>query len=83
MNADRTVLSDAMWARIENVLPGRVVDALGYLVRFAILPGQAHDLKRVSDLLESLGFGALVGDRAFDADWLMGELNWSCAGRRW
>ncbi len=26
MNADRTVLTDAMWARIENILPGRKTD---------------------------------------------------------
>jgi len=58
MNADRTVLTDAMWARTGNMpegvrprrhggrpeggLTGRtvaVVDAPGYPVRFAILPG--------------------------------------------
>ncbi len=26
MNADRTVLTDAMWARIEHMLPGRATD---------------------------------------------------------
>ena len=49
-----------------------VVDALGYLVRFVPLPGQAHDLTGVPDLLEGLPFGALVGDKASDADWLLG-----------
>ena len=48
-----------------------VVDALGYLVRFVILPGQAHDLAGVPALLEDLGYGALIGDKAFDADWLI------------
>ena len=44
-----------------------VVDALGHLVRFVILPGQAHDLTGVPDMLEGLPlFGALVGDKAFD-----------------
>ena len=47
-------------------------------MRFVILPGQSHDLVGVPDLLEDLRFGALVGDRAFDADWLLGEV----AGRR-
>ena len=51
-----------------------VVDALGYLVRFVILPGQAHDLAAVPELLEGLPFGTLIGDRAFDADWLLGEV---------
>jgi len=51
-----------------------VVDALGYLVRFTILPGQAHDLKGVPELLDGLPFGTLVGDRAFDADWLLEDL---------
>ncbi len=51
-----------------------VVDALGYLVRFRILPGQAHDLQGVPELLDGLEFGAFVGDRAFDADWLLEDL---------
>ena len=48
--------------------------ALGYLVRFAILPGQAHDLAGVPELPGGLPFAAFVGDRAFDADWLLKEL---------
>ena len=51
-----------------------VVDALGYLVRFVVLPGKAHDLTGVPDLLEGLPFGDLVGDKAFDAEWLLGDL---------
>ncbi len=50
------------------------VDALGYLVRFVILPGQAHDPAGTAKLLDGLPFGALVGDRAFDADWLLEDL---------
>ena len=50
------------------------VDAPGYLVRFVILPGQAHDLAGTAKLLDGLPFGALVGDRAFDADWLLEDL---------
>ncbi len=51
-----------------------VVDALGCLARFVILPGQAHDLAGVPDLLKGLRFGALIADRAFDADWLLEEV---------
>ena len=51
-----------------------VVDALGYLVRFVILPGQAHDLVGVPELLADLRCGALIGDKAFDADWLIGDI---------
>ena len=51
-----------------------VTDALGYLVRFVPLPGQARDLAGMPDLLEGLEFGALIGDRAFDADWLVDEV---------
>ena len=36
-----------------------VTDALGYLVRFVPLPGQARDLAGMPDLLEGLEFGAL------------------------
>ena len=48
-----------------------VTDALGCLVRFKILPGQAHDLTGLPDLLEGLPFRALICDKAFDADWLL------------
>jgi len=51
------------------------VDALGYLVRFTVLPGQAHDLQGLPELLDGLEFGAFVGDRAFDADWLLEDLD--------
>ena len=50
------------------------MDTLGYLVRFAILPGQVHDLAGVPELLEDLPFEVLIGDKASDADWLLGEL---------
>ncbi len=51
------------------------MDALGYLVRFTVLPGQAHDLQGVPGLPGGLEFGALVGDRAFGADWLLEDLD--------
>ncbi len=55
------------------------MDALGCLVRFVILPGQAHDLLGVPALLEDLRYGALIGDRAFDAGWLLAEIEASGA----
>ena len=64
--------------RSRGGLPGKVIalaDALGYAVRFVILPGQAHDLPVVPKLLKGLSFGAVVGDKAFDADWLVKELD--------
>ncbi len=47
------------------------MDALGYLVRFTVLPGQTHDLQGVPGLPGGLEFGAFVGDRASGADWLL------------
>ncbi len=46
------------------------MDALGNLVRFVLLPGQRHDLLGVPPVIEGVVFGALLRDKAFDADWL-------------
>jgi len=43
-----------------------LVDALGNLARFILLPGQRHD---------SVGVEPLIGDKAFDSDWLRAEMN--------
>jgi len=43
-----------------------VCDALGYLVRFVFVSGQASDLTGTDALLAGLDFGALIADRAFD-----------------
>jgi transposase len=51
------------------------VDALGYLSRFVLLPGQRHDTVGVEPLIEGVEFDALLGDKAFDADWLRAELD--------
>ena len=37
-----------------------LVDALGNLVRFLLLPGQAHDMKGVAPLILGVSFGALL-----------------------
>ena len=52
-----------------------LVDALGNLVRFVLLPGQRHDTIGVPPLIEGIAFDALLGDKAFDADWLRAELD--------
>jgi transposase len=51
------------------------VDALGNLVRFLLLPGQAHDMKGVATLIKGVSFDALLADKAFDADWLLQDLD--------
>lgn len=51
------------------------MDALGNLVRFLLLPGQAHDMKGVAPLICNVSFGALLADKAFDANWLLQELD--------
>ena len=52
-----------------------LVDALGALLRFVLLPGQRHDTVGVAPLIEGIAFGALLGDKAFDVDWLRAELD--------
>ena len=52
-----------------------LTDALGNLVRFVLLPGQRHDTVGVAPLIEGIDFGALIGDKAFDSDWIIIELN--------
>src|SRR4051794_29657036 len=58
-----------------------LVDALGNLARFVLLPGQHHDTVGVRPLIEGVAFGALLGDKAFDADWLRADLDDRGAGQ--
>ena len=51
------------------------MDALGNLVRFLLLPGQAHDMKGAAPLIKGVSFDSLRSDRAFDADWLLHDLD--------
>ena len=51
------------------------MDALGDLVRFLLLPGQAHDMKGVGPLIKGVSFAALRADKAFNADWLLQGLD--------
>lgn len=45
-----------------------LVDALGNPVDVMLTPGQAHDLTCAGPLLEAVDPGAVLGDKAFDAD---------------
>ena len=57
-----------------------LVDALGNLVRFVLLPGQRHDTVGVAPLIEGVAFDALIADKAFDSNWIIKELNERGAG---
>src|SRR5918992_2900101 len=52
-----------------------LADALGNLVRFVLLPGQRHDTVGVPPLIEGVAFGALLGDKAFDVNWIRADLD--------
>jgi transposase len=52
-----------------------LADALGNLVRFVLLPGQRYDTAGVPPLIEGVAFDALIGDKAFDSNWMIAELD--------
>ena len=52
-----------------------LVDALGNLVPFLLLPGQAHDIKGVAPLIRDVSFSAIMADKAFDSNRLLKELD--------
>ena len=45
-----------------------LVDALGNPVELMLTPGQAHDLACAEPLIDSVDPGALLADKAYDAD---------------
>ena len=51
-----------------------LADALGNLIDFRLLPGQAHDLRGTAALLKGLACDQLLADRAFDANWVRDAL---------
>ena len=57
-----------------------MTDALGNLIRFSLLPGQRYDTVGVAPLIAGVEFGALIADKAFDANWIIDELNERGAG---
>ncbi len=52
-----------------------MVDALGNLIDFKLMPGQRNDICGVEPLIKDKEFGALLADKAFDADWLIRDLD--------
>lgn len=42
---------------------------------FLLLPGNRHDAVGVAPLIEDHEFDGLIADKAFDANWLVEELN--------
>lgn len=51
-----------------------LVDANGNPIMLKLTEGQAHDGRSAADLLETLGEGHLLADRAYDRDLLRGTL---------
>ncbi len=52
-----------------------LTDALGNLVRFGLLAGQRYDTVGVAPLIKDIEFGGLIADKAFDANWIVAELD--------
>ena len=52
-----------------------LTDALGNMADFCLLPGLAHDLRGVPELIKGLHADHMLADRAFDADWLWKSLS--------
>ena len=52
-----------------------LTDALVNLVRFELLPGNRYDTIGVGPLIEGIEFDALLADKAFDANWIIEDLN--------
>ena len=44
-------------------------------MRFVLPPGQRHGSVGVAPLIGGIDFGALLGDKAFGADWLRADLD--------
>jgi transposase len=52
-----------------------LTDALGNLVRFILLPGHRFDTVGVAPLIADVEFGGLLGDKAFDSNAIIAELD--------
>ena len=52
-----------------------LTDALGNLVRFELLPGHRFDTVGVPPLIDGVAFGALIADKAFDANTIIADLD--------
>jgi len=40
-----------------------------------LLPGNRYDTIGVASLIEGIYFGGIIADKAFDADWIIEEMN--------
>jgi transposase len=47
---------------------GALVDALGNLIAFVLVPGQRHDVNLVDKLMHGVACGAFLDDKTFDAN---------------
>lgn len=52
-----------------------MVDALGNLAKFMLLPGQRHDSIGVDTLLDGIVIDALIADKAFDTNAIRQKLD--------
>ena len=44
-------------------------------MRFVLLPGNRYDTVGVAPLIKGLKFDALLGDKAYDSNWIVAEMN--------
>ncbi len=44
-------------------------------MRFELLPGQRYDTLGVAPLIDGVAFGGLIADKAFDANWIIADLD--------
>jgi len=51
------------------------MNAPGNLVRFVLLPGNRYDTVGVAPLIKGLKFDALLGDKAYDSNWIIEDMN--------
>ena len=51
-----------------------LVDALGNLVRFVLMPANRHDTIGVAPLIKDVSFDALLADEAYDSNWIIEEM---------
>jgi transposase len=58
---------------------GALVDALGNLIAFVLVPGQRHDVNLVDKLMHGVACGAFLDDKAFDANKVREFLARNCA----
>ena len=52
-----------------------LTDALGNRVRFVLLPGHRFATVGIAPLISGVEFGGLIGDKAFDSNALIAELD--------